>query len=132
MRSIMKVFKTYSLIIVIVLVGCTSKIEYQRVSGYALGTTYNITYFDNKVNPEVLPAIDSIFYVLNKSMSTYIKNSDISKINRGDDQVVVDHHFKTVFNNTNFFIEISTVTNQPHQHTHCMSAWDDTLRTTPY
>ena len=31
-------------------------------------------------------------------MSTYIKNSDISKINRGDDQVVVDHHFKTVFN----------------------------------
>ena len=98
MRSIMKVFKTYSLIIVIVLVGCTSKIEYQRVSGYALGTTYNITYFDNKVNHEVLPAIDSIFYLLNKSMSTYIKNSDISKINRGDDQVVVDHHFKTVFN----------------------------------
>ena len=98
MRSIMKVFKTCSLIIVIVLVGCTSKTEYQRVSGYALGTTYNITYFDTKVNPEVLPAIDSIFYVLNKSMSTYIKNSDISKINRGDDQVVVDHHFKTVFN----------------------------------
>ena len=75
----MKVFKTYSLIIVIVLAGCTSKIEYQRVSGYALGTTYNITYFDTKVNPEVLPAIDSVFYVLNKSMSTYIKNSDISK-----------------------------------------------------
>ena len=98
MPSIMKVFKTYSLIIAIVLVGCTPKTEYQRVSGYALGTTYNITYFDTKVNPQVLPAIDSIFYVLNKSMSTYIKNSDISKINRGDDQVVVDHHFKTVFN----------------------------------
>ena len=31
-------------------------------------------------------------------MSTYIKNSDISKINRGDGQVVVDHHFKAVFN----------------------------------
>ena len=68
MRSIMKVFKTYSLIIVIFLVGCTSKTEYQRISGYALGTTYNITYFDTKVNPEVLPAIDSIFYVLNLSL----------------------------------------------------------------
>ena len=98
MRSIMKAFKTYSLIIVIVFAGCTSKTGYQRLSGYALGTTYNITYFDTKINPELLPAIDSIFYVLNKSISTYIQNSDISKINRGDDQVVVDHHFKTVFN----------------------------------
>ena len=78
----MKVFKTYSLIIVIVLVGCTSKIEYQRVSGYALGTTYNITYFDNKVNPEVLPAIDSIFYVLNKiEIVKDIKLTFILKVN---------------------------------------------------
>ena len=98
MRSIMKVFKICSLFVVLALVGCTSKTELQRLSGYALGTTYNITYFDTRVNPDLLPAIDSVFYVLNKSMSTYIKNSDISKINRGDDQVVVDHHFKTVFN----------------------------------
>jgi len=94
----MKVLRICSFIIVIALVGCTSKTEPQGLSGYALGTNYNITYFDTKVNPDLLPAIDSVFYVLNKSMSTYIKNSDISKINRGDEQVVVDHHFKTVFN----------------------------------
>ena len=98
MRSIMKVFNTYSLFVVLAFVGCTSYTEPQRLSGYALGTTYNITYFDTRANPDLVPAIDSVFYVLNKSMSTYIKNSDISKINRGDDQVVVDHHFKTVFN----------------------------------
>ena len=98
MRSIMKVFNTYSLFVFLAFVGCTSNTEPQRVSGYALGTTYNITYFDTRANPNLVPAIDSVFYVLNKSMSTYIKNSDISKINRGDDQVVVDHHFKTVFN----------------------------------
>ena len=98
MRSIMKVFNTYSLFVVLAFVGCTSNTEPQRVSGYALGTTYNITYFDTRANPNLVPAIDSVFYVLNKSMSTYIKNSDISKINRGDDQVVVDHHFKAVFN----------------------------------
>ena len=94
----MKVFNTYSLFVVLAFVGCTSNTEPQRLSGYALGTTYNITYFDNRANPNLVPAIDSVFYVLNKSMSTYIKNSDISKINRGDDQVVVDHHFKAVFN----------------------------------
>ena len=98
MRSIMKVFNTYSLFVVLAFVGCTSNTEPQRLSGYALGTTYNITYFDNRANPNLVPAIDSVFYVLNKSMSTYIKNSDISKINRGNDQVVVDHHFKAVFN----------------------------------
>ena len=98
MRSIMKVFNTYSLFVVLAFVGCTSNTEPQRLSGYALGTTYNITYFDNRANPNLVPAIDSVFYVLNKSMSTYIKNSDISKINRGDDQVVVDHNFKAVFN----------------------------------
>ena len=98
MRSIMKVFNTYSLFVVLAFVGCISNTEPQRVSGYALGTTYNITYFDTRANPNLVPAIDSVFYVLNKSMSTYIKNSDISKINRGDDQVVVDHHFKAVFN----------------------------------
>ena len=98
MRSIMKVFNNYSLFFFFAFVGCTSNAEPQRLSGYALGTTYNITYFDTRVNPDLLPAIDSVFYVLNNSMSTYIKNSDISKINRGDDQVVVDHHFKTVFN----------------------------------
>lgn len=98
MRSIMKVFNTYSLFVVLAFVSCTSNTEPQRLSGYALGTTYNITYFDTRANPNLVPAIDSVFYVLNKSMSTYIKNSDISKINRGDDQVVVDHHFKTVFN----------------------------------
>ncbi|MGB1529751.1 MAG: FAD:protein FMN transferase [Flavobacteriaceae bacterium] len=94
----MKVFNTFSLFVVLAFVGCTSNTEPQRLSGYALGTTYNITYFDTRANPNLVPAIDSVFYVLNKSMSTYIKNSDISKINRGDDQVVVDHHFKAVFN----------------------------------
>ncbi|MEE3020373.1 MAG: FAD:protein FMN transferase [Bacteroidota bacterium] len=93
----MKVFKSYRVIFLIFLVGCTPQLQVQQVSGYALGTTYNITYFDTQLNPYIPPALDSIFYVLNKSMSTYIKNSDISKINRGDEQVVVDHHFTKVF-----------------------------------
>lgn len=93
----MKVFKRYSVLLLISLVGCTPQLQVQQVTGYALGTTYNITYFDTQLNPDIPPALDSIFYVLNKSMSTYIKNSDISKINSGDEQVIVDHHFTKVF-----------------------------------
>ena len=98
MPSIMKVFKRYSVLLLISLVGCTPQLQVQQVTGYALGTTYNITYFDTQLNPDIPAALDSIFYVLNKSMSTYIKNSDISKINRGDEEVIVDHHFTKVFN----------------------------------
>ena len=85
MPSIMKVFKRYSVSLLISLVGCTPQLQVQQVSGYALGTTYNITYFDTQLNPDIPPVLDSIFYVLNESMSTYIKSSDISKINRGDE-----------------------------------------------
>jgi thiamine biosynthesis lipoprotein len=103
MQLIMKAFKTYSVaLIVFLFIGCQSNIQVQRVTGYALGTSYSVTYFDTKTNPEVLPAIDSVFYALNKSMSTYIPNSDISRINRGDQQVVVDHHFKTVLKKSQF------------------------------
>ena len=111
MRSIIKVFKIYSLVLLIPL-GCAPELQVQQISGYALGTSYNITYFDTQSNPEILPAVDSIFYVLNQSISTYIKNSDISKINKGDDQLIVDHHFtkvldksKEVFASTNGFFD---------------------------
>ena len=66
------------------------------MSGYALGTTYNITYFDTQLNPDILPALDSILCA--KQVDVHLhQNSDISKINRGDEQVIVDHHFTKVF-----------------------------------
>ena len=65
--------------------------------GFALGTTYNIKYVANAPVDRVQTGIDSIFYVINKSLSTYLPQSDISKINRGDTTVVVDHHFRAVF-----------------------------------
>ncbi len=65
-------------------------------SGGALGTSYNITYLGTEeVNFQ--KEIDSVFEVVNQSLSTYIPDSDISKINRGD-TLVVDHMFKDVFN----------------------------------
>ena len=67
-----------------------------NVRGGALGTSYSITY----LSPESRSfehEIDSVFNVINQSLSTYIPNSDISKINTGDSTVVIDHMFREVF-----------------------------------
>ena len=65
--------------------------------GFALGTTYNIQYVANASVDKVQTGIDSILNVINKSLSTYLPQSDISMINRGDTTVVVDYHFRAVF-----------------------------------
>ena len=70
--------------------------------GYALGTSYSAQYQEIDVDYETVEkGIDSIFYAVNKSLSTYLPESDISKINRGDSTLVVDHHFVNVFNKAN-------------------------------
>ena len=64
--------------------------------GGALGTSYSITYLaDTELDYQT--AIDSVFKVVNQSMSTYIPTSDISRINEGDSTIVIDHMFKEVF-----------------------------------
>lgn len=65
-------------------------------SGGALGTSYSITYLSDETL-DYQNEIDSVFAVVNQSMSTYDPTSDISKINRGDASVVVDHMFQDVF-----------------------------------
>ncbi|WP_405413379.1 FAD:protein FMN transferase [Maribacter sp. Asnod1-A12] len=65
-------------------------------SGGALGTSYSII----SITPEEMDLqqeIDSVFAVINQSLSTYILESDISRINKGDSSIVVDAMFKEVF-----------------------------------
>lgn len=64
-----------------------------KLSGAVFGTSYNVIY-DDEIDYTV--QFDSLFAVINKSLSTYIPNSDISKLNRNE-PVVVDHHFECVF-----------------------------------
>lgn len=64
--------------------------------GEALGTSYNIIYLSHEV-VDYQKEIDSVFQVVNQSLSTYIPSSDISRINQGDTLVKVDHMFKEVF-----------------------------------
>jgi thiamine biosynthesis lipoprotein len=64
-------------------------------SGEALGTTYQVKYFSDS-NINVQQQIDSIFDLVNASMSTYIPTSKISRVNAGDSTVVLDDAFKEV------------------------------------
>ena len=64
--------------------------------GGALGTSYSITIlYPETINLE--SEIDSVFRVINNSMSTYLADSDISRINQGDSIIVVDKMFRDVF-----------------------------------
>jgi thiamine biosynthesis lipoprotein len=83
---------------VVLFVACDQKNEQvkNQAWGNALGTTYSIIYIADE-ELDYQQDIDSVFQVLNQSMSTYIPSSDISKINEGDASIVVDDMFKEVF-----------------------------------
>ena len=70
----------------------------KTISGYSFGTSFLIQY-EGKNNNDIIikNKIDSLFNIINNSFSTYISDSDISKINLGDSLLIVDNHFKKVF-----------------------------------
>ncbi|WP_086031604.1 FAD:protein FMN transferase [Tenacibaculum holothuriorum] len=88
--------KLFFLLILVGLLACkkTETVKLIKLKGGVFGTTYNITYVADKNHQQ---SIDSLFYLVNKSLSTYIPTSDISKINKGDSTIVVDEMFKEVF-----------------------------------
>ena len=95
-----------AIVSVLLCISCASKKEPVKnlAQGEIFGTYYRIQFFDEK-ETDFSASYDSLFAVLNNSMSTYQKDSDISKINAGDSTVVVDTHFKTVFNGSKAIYE---------------------------
>ena len=69
----------------------------KRISGNALGTTYQIIYFDDLDEEVFTKDMDSLLYAVNSSLSTYQSDSDISKLNAGDTTIVIDDMFTEVF-----------------------------------
>ena len=81
-----------------VMVACQPSVNEKvyLIEGEAQGSTYHIKYIAER-DENLKPAIDSILEVIDLSMSTYRSDSAISKINQGDTTVVVDEHFRKVF-----------------------------------
>ena len=90
--------KAFFLLFILIYSSCDSN-KLEGHIGTALGTSYSIKYEQSIIDRlKVQDGIDSIFFEINNSLSTYIPNSDISRINNGDTTVRVDKHFKRVFN----------------------------------
>lgn len=82
----------------LILIACQpKKSEYFRISGFAQGTTYHITY-ENTPNQDYTEAIDSILKAFDKSLSIYDSTSIISRMNNNDTTARADDWFVDVFN----------------------------------
>lgn len=86
----------FLLVISFFVLSCSKPEKNIKNAGQVFGTTYGIQYYS--INGEnYQKQFDSLFTVVNKSMSTYISDSDISKLNRNESNTV-DEHFIRVFN----------------------------------
>jgi len=92
----MKKFVIYSFLFFIVSTTYSQQ-DLLKFDGYAQGTTYHISYFDKK-NRNLQPQIEKILADFDKSVSTYLPTSIISRINANEKNVVVDNYFITCFN----------------------------------
>jgi len=89
--------KQLLLLLVIIFFSCAEQEEQLKtVQGNAFGTTYAVQYFSSDLF-DAQRGIDSVVTLVNQSVSTYMPESDISRINRGDNTVVVDSIFREVF-----------------------------------
>ena len=80
--------------------------EAVKISGIAQGTTYHITYYDQK-NRNFKTEIDKLLSDFDKSVSLYDSTSIISRVNNNDKKVVLDKFFKQCFNKS---MEVSKAT----------------------
>jgi thiamine biosynthesis lipoprotein len=94
----MKPFVAISVLFAIILFGCNLRpaCEYSHIQGFAQGTTYNIT-FENCDRRDYSMRIDSLLKDFDMSLSEYVPNSIVSRINSNDPSVKADKHFKAVF-----------------------------------
>ena len=98
MLLILRVFKKSFLFIACIIISCSNETKIHSYSGQALGTSFKILYASDQPLKNIDVLTDSIFTEINKSLSTYISSSDISKINDDIDSIKIDAHFKKVFN----------------------------------
>jgi len=85
-----------SSLFILLLCSCAKiKPKYHKLEGNVFGTSFHVIYKDTKKKDYSIE-IDSLFQLINNSLSTYAPNSSISKINKGD-STVVDKYFKEVY-----------------------------------
>jgi len=84
------------LLFIVLFTSCQQEPKNTVISGEVFGTSYGVQYYSEH-STRFQKQIDSLFQVINSSMSTYQADSYISNINHNQ-AFTVDTHFKTVFN----------------------------------
>jgi len=90
--------KIVIIILALVFTSCTNNKnsnELIKLSGPVFGTGFNIQY-SSEDKQNYIEDINALFDTINQSLSTYIPDSDISRINKGED-LKIDVHFKHDF-----------------------------------
>lgn len=93
--------KKISLSIIIVsiffsLFGCKPNQKKINITGEAQGTYYSITYFDSD-GRDFQVQVDSLLRIIDLSVSLWVDESVLSRVNRGDSTVVLDKIFTDNF-----------------------------------
>ena len=89
---------SFFLFFLISLIYSCNDLRLTNLTGLVYGTTYSIQFYSSD-SENFSKEIDSIFKLIDNSMSTYKPNSIISKINNNE-RVKIDNHFKNVFNSS--------------------------------
>ena len=85
------------MIVFSILISCNKEVkssEAIRLQGPVFGTTYSIIYYDTEINYN--KEIQQLFDDVNQSVSTYLPESDISRINSGETNIKIDDYFQEV------------------------------------
>ena len=101
MKNKSLIFSTLALILMIAGLGVyflsKKEVKYIHNEGEAQGTTYSITYLQPN-GIDLQNKIEARLHEFDMSLSSYIPNSIISRINRNDTTVRTDVLFETMFN----------------------------------
>ncbi len=73
-----------AILLVVFLIGYSHKKgEYMQIAGFTQGTTYHITY-ESKGGEDLKASIDSLLADFDRSLSTYLPTSLISRFNNNE------------------------------------------------
>ncbi|MCS6928498.1 MAG: FAD:protein FMN transferase [Saprospiraceae bacterium] len=78
--------------------------RYTHLKGQAQGTTFHITYYDPR-GRDFSAQVDSLFRLIDRSMSLWDSTSIIRRINRNEPDVPLDEHFIAVFERAQQFAQ---------------------------
>lgn len=93
--------KKYQIYLILLFLTSSCDSTFEIIDGFTQGTTYHIIYerdgIFGKSSSKMKDDIEAIFTEFDMSLSTYVPNSLISRINSNDTTVLVDEYFEKVF-----------------------------------